>query len=342
MWAMPTRRRLHRAAHALDRQLDRRFPSSTAGKAVISPYRGFGRGNELLLRGRVLLERNITRATGAEPLWRSVANTWRRFSSSELAGVQVRADYRDAVVETVTDEEGYFQVRLEPKELAQHTLWHEVGLQLPDRGATAVAHVMLPSDAAQFAVISDIDDTVLVTNATSLLGMARSVIRNAAARLPFEGVADLYRALHRDANPIFYVSSSPWNLYELLHDFMHLNAIPHGPMFLQDWGIDESTFIIGSHETHKLAQINLILEYYPDLRFVLIGDSGQHDPEIYLQVIQAHPKRVLAAFIRDVTLDLRDQAVARILEQSNAAGVEMLYVRDSSEALDHARRIGLV
>ena len=343
MVAMPTRRRLHRTLDTVDRELDRLVRPSATARAVISPYRGFGRGRELLVRGRVLLERNITRATGAEPLWRSVVNTWRRFSSAELAGVKVRADYRDAVVETVTDEEGYFQVRLEPKELAEHTLWHEVGLQLPDRGAvTAVAHVMLPSEAAKFAVISDIDDTVVVTNATSLLGMARSVLRNAAGRMPFEGVSDLYRALHRDANPIFYVSSSPWNMYELLHDFMHLNGIPHGPMFLQDWGIDESTFLIASHETHKLRQIDTILEYYPDMKFVLIGDSGQHDPEIYLQVIRAHRERILAAFIRDVTPDLRDQAVARIIEESNAAGVEMLYVPDSSAALQHARRIGLV
>ncbi|HYI09657.1 MAG TPA: phosphatase domain-containing protein [Thermoanaerobaculia bacterium] len=339
---MPTRRTLHRAAHGLERHLDRRRRRFDAGNAVISPYRGFGRGHEMLVRGRVLAEKQITRASGAEPLWRNVLNTYRRFQSDELAGVKVQASYRDAVVETITDEEGHFQFRLEPRELAQHTLWHEVNLSLPGSDNTAVAHVMLPSEAAQFAVISDIDDTVLVTNATSLLGMVRSVIRNAASRLPFEGVADLYRALHRDVNPIFYVSSSPWNLYELLHDFMNLQGIPHGPMFLQDWGIDEKTLLMAAHEEHKLAQIQLLVEYYPALRFVLIGDSGQHDPEIYLRVIQTHPDRILAAIIRDVTADVRDQAVARIIEEAKTAGVEMLYVRDSAEALQHARRLGLV
>lgn len=72
------------------------------------------------------------------------------------------------------------------------------------------------------------------------------------------------------------------------------------------------------------------------------GDSGQHDPEIYLRVIQAHPERILAAFIRDVTPNLRDRGVAKIVEESNAAGVEMVYVRDSDEALEHARRKGLL
>jgi phosphatidate phosphatase APP1 len=271
-----------------------------------------------------------------------VANTWRRFASEEVGGAKVRASYRDAVVESITNGEGHFQIRLEPRELASHALWHEVGLELPEHGTSAVAQVMLPSDLAQFGVISDIDDTVLVTNATSLLGMARSVIRSAAARLPFEGVAGLYTTLHAGVNPIFYVSSSPWNLYELLDEFMDINGIPHGPMLLQDWGIEENTFILASHETHKLAQIDLILDYYPDLPFILIGDSGQHDPEIYLRVIQSRPNRIRAAFIRDVTPDLRDQGVARIIEQSNAGGVEMLYVRDSSEALAHARRMRIV
>jgi phosphatidate phosphatase APP1 len=342
MKEMPIRPTLLRAAHGLERQLDRRRRLFDPPKVLISPYRGFGRGHEMLVRGRVLAEKRITRASGAESLGRNILNTYRRFKSDELAGAKVLASYRDAVVETVTDEEGHFQVRLEPRELARHTLWHEVNLALPDSGAAAVAPVLLPSEAAQFAVISDIDDTVLVTNATSLLGMVRSVIRNAASRLPFEGVADLYRALHRDTNPIFYVSSSPWNLYELLDDFMTLQGIPHGPMFLQDWGIDADTLVMDEHEQHKLARIQLLLDYYPDLRFVLIGDSGQHDPEIYLRVILTHPDRILAAVIRDVTADPRDQAVARIIEAAKTAGVEMLYVKDSAEALEHVRRLGLV
>ena len=340
---MRVSRILHRLAHTVERRLDRRRRPPAGGvRVVLSPYRGFGRGSEMLLRGRVLVEKQISRASGAEPLWRNMLNTYHRFRTEEVAGARVVATYRDSVVETVSNEEGYFLVRLEPHEVDPALLWHEVRLELPDYGTTAAAHVMMPPSDAEFAIISDIDDTVVVTNATSLLGMVRSVIRNAASRLPFEGVAGLYAALHRNRNPIFYVSSSPWNLYELLHDFMDLNRIPHGPMFLQDWGIDESTMILAKHEAHKLAQMQTLLDFYPEWKFVLIGDSGQHDPEIYLKVIQAHPGRVLAAFIRDVTPDLRDQSVARILAEANALGVEMLYVRDSSEAMEHARRKGLV
>ena len=343
------KRLLHRTAHELERRLDRR----AAGRAVtrqlvLSPYRGFGREDELLIRGRLLMDKRITRATSAESIWRNVLNTYRRFSSDEVGGARVVGSYRQSVVETVTDDEGHFQIRLQPNVRATRasddglSVWRDVQLHVPDTTVTAVAHVLVPGPDARFGVISDIDDTIVQTNATSLLRMARSIINNAAARLPFEGVADLYRALHGDRNPIFYVSSSPWNLYEVLHDYMNITGIPHGPMFLQDWGIDEDTLILASHTEHKLAQIATLVEYYPALKFVLIGDSGQHDPEIYLRVIQMNPGRILAAFIRDVTPDLRDRAVAKILEQSNAAGVEMLYVRDSAEAMTHARRLGLI
>ena len=309
---------------------------------AIHPYFGFGRGNELFLRGRVLVDKRISRATAAEPVWRNVLNTYRRFQSDEVAHAPVVAHYRDSVVETRTDEEGYFQVRLQPEVIDDAQLWHEVGLELPDRGVTAVGKVIVPGPA-DFAVISDIDDTIVQTGATSLLRMVRSVmLQNAAMRPAFEGVAELYRALHRERNPIFYVSSSPWNLYELLHDFMDLTQIPHGPMFLQDWGFDQDKFITTAHETHKLAQIQLLFDYYPDLPFVLIGDSGQHDPEIYLQVIRTHGQRVKAAFIRDVTDEPRDRAVNAIGAAALEAGVPFHYVRDSAEALEHARGLGLV
>lgn len=339
---MSPRRTIHQLAQALDRRIDRRAAGRPVSRrVVISPYRGFGRPHELLVRGRVLIDKRITRASAAEPLWRNVLNTYRRFQSDEVANARVVASYRDAVVESVTDDEGYFRIRLQPTAVVAAG-WHELSLRLPDFDASAVAHVLVPSPDAAFGIVSDIDDTIVRTDATSLIRMTRSIIRNAAARLPFEGIADFYRALHVDRNPVFYVSSSPWNLYELLHDFMEIHGIPHGPMFLQDWGIDEATLILDSHTDHKLEQIQTIVDYYQDLRFILIGDSGQHDPEIYLSVIQSHPGRILAAFIRDVTPDLRDRGVAKIIEESNAAGVEMLYVRDSAEALEHARRKGLL
>ena len=308
---------------------------------MIVPYRGFGRGNELLIRGRVLVEKRIAPAVEGERVWRSVLNAWRRFESDELPGVTVRAAYRDAVVETVTNDEGHFQTLLAPQVIDAERLWHEVDLSLPDRNVTVPGHVMVPPVHAEFGIISDIDDTIVQTGATNFVTMIRSVMQNARARLPFEGVGDLYAALHRGVNPLFYVSSSPWNLYDVLDEYKALNGIPPGPMFLQDFGWDDDTFIHDKHDVHKLREIGTILDYYPSLPFVLIGDSGQHDPEIYLRVIQGHAGRVKAVFIRDVTEDIRDKAVAAIGREAEAAGVPMHYVTTSAQALDIARQMGL-
>ena len=341
---MASKKILHRTIHRLEVAVDRRRrPRPVPPTAVILPYRGFGRGRELLLRGRVVIGRKITRATEAESLWRNALNAYRRFESDELPNVRLRASYRDALVETVTNEEGYFQVRLEPQEIDPALLWHEIGLELAERPVATTGHAIIPTPAARFGVISDIDDTVVQTGATSLGRMIRStMLENAASRTAFDHVGELYQAFHAAINPIFYVSSSPWNLYELLTDFMDINRIPAGPMFLQDFGIDEVTLIHAEHDTHKLREIQLILDYYPDLPFVLIGDSGQRDPEIYLHVIRSNPGRILVAYIRDVTHDLRDRAVVSIIEEARSAGVEVFYAPESGPVADHARGRGLI
>lgn len=337
-WKEIVRSLAHRAERGIER---RQRPRS--GIPVIAPYRGFGRGGEMMVRGRVLVEKPITRAREAEPVWRNILNAYRRFHSAEVPGARVRAMYRDAVVETLANEEGHFQIRLESTLIDPALIWHEVGLMLAG-GETAVpAHVLVPPPDARYGIISDIDDTVVQTGATSLKQMMRTVLlQNAAMRTPFEGVADLYRALHAERNPLFYVSSGPWNLYDLIHDFLDITGIPHGPIFLQDWGLDQETLVTRPHETHKLREIQSLLDYYPALPFVLIGDSGQHDPEIYLRAIQSNPGRVKLAIIRDVTLESRDTAIAAIAESVQAAGSQMVYVQHSAQALEHAQRAGLI
>lgn len=197
-------------------------------------------------------------------------------------------------------------------------------------------------------MISDIDDTVIQTEATSLLTMARIVfLSNAHSRLPFKGVSAFYRALQQGQheqgyNPIFYVSSSPWNLYDLLIDFFTIQQIPLGPLFLQEYGLTTEQLFIASHEKHKLAQIETLLTTYPDLPFILIGDSGQKDPEIYREVVRRHPGRIQAIYIRDVMLEKREREVQMIAKEVGQTGVDMLLVGDTFTAALHAAEQGFI
>jgi phosphatidate phosphatase APP1 len=196
---------------------------------------------------------------------------------------------------------------------------------------------------AKLGVISDLDDTVVQTGATDARSLFRSVfLANARTRLPFPGVATLYRALQDGAdgdqnNPVFYVSSSPWNLYDVLSELLALREMPEGPIMLRDWGLSERELLPTSHGAHKMEAIRDIVELYPTLPFVLIGDSGQEDPEIYREVVSRYPSRILAIYIRSVTPDsARAERIRALGREVSEARSELLLAEDSSEVAAHA------
>jgi phosphatidate phosphatase APP1 len=201
-------------------------------------------------------------------------------------------------------------------------------------------------------VISDIDDTIVVSHATNFLKMARVLfLGNARTRLPFAGVAAFYRALEQGApngrvsggpNPFFYVSSSPWNVYDLLSDFMDLQGIPRGPLLLRDYDLDHRRLLHFSHRDYKLGHIRHVLDTYPHLPFLLIGDSGQEDPEIYHQVVQEYPGRVQAVYIRDVAGKARSAEVQALLNATQNEHVAMLLAPDTVAAARHAAERGWI
>jgi phosphatidate phosphatase APP1 len=189
------------------------------------------------------------------------------------------------------------------------------------------------------------DDTVLQSEVTSFLRAARMVLlENARTRLPFAGVAAFYRAL-RDGkggagNPIFYVSSSPWNLYDVISGFLEAEEIPTGPLLLRDWDLSLSLL---RNEAHKSSHIREILETYPGLRFMLVGDSAQEDPEIYARVVAAHPDRILAVYIRNVEpRPERSAAIAHLAEAVKAAGSTLVLADDTLTVASHAAAHGWI
>ena len=322
-------------------------------KIKIVVYRGHGTAEKLYLRGRVLEDKGILPASDNDTMWDNLLSVYRRFDSDELPGVSLQIQLADHTVETITDEEGYFFLDLNitsPKAAEAdltHTPYSAIVTMLGQPAVQGVGEVIVPPANAQFGVISDIDDTILQTFATNLLKVAElTLLHNARTRLPFPGVAAFYRALQHGGqgdtrNPIFYVSSSPWNLYDLLADFMVLNEIPAGPIFLRDLGLDADKLFAKDHRTHKLEQIRHILQTHATLPFLLIGDSGQQDPEIYREVVAEFPGRIAAIYIRDVSDTVRDEEVAQ-LGQEIAGEVPLLLTADSYAAAEHATAAGFI
>jgi phosphatidate phosphatase APP1 len=325
----------------------------------IHPYLGFGTEGVLNLKGRVLRGDPIV-VTANDTVWRNLRNMLRRLESDEIPDAVVRGRHASLAEDVVSDEEGYFDFHFDLRGGARgeptapersRTGWVPIELELlapPPRDdqppPRATGQVLVPR-GARFGVISDLDDTVIRSEITDTLKMLRiALTSNPHTRLPFDGVADFYRALERgpgggDTNPIFYVSSSPWNLHDLLVQFMTAHNVPIGPLLLRDWS---PRTIRGGGQRHKAAAIRRILETYPDMEFVLIGDSGEHDPEIYAQAIRDHPGRARAVYIRDVTADERRREVLKVAEDLRDHGADLLLTADTKEAAAHARRLGLI
>ncbi|HXI13258.1 MAG TPA: phosphatase domain-containing protein [Thermoanaerobaculia bacterium] len=318
----------------------------------VVPYRSFGTSSRVSFRGRVLIDRGIASGRDETPAWRNLSDTMKRLASAELARAEVKATFRGESLDITANDEGYFEAVFSTNIPGNECGWQSAELELVEprnpQLVRATGHSLVPPVSAEYGVISDIDDTIVRTEATSAVRMLRTVLtRNARSRLPFEGVADFYRALVGGlsgvaANPIFYVSSGPWNLYDVISDYLEIQQIPVGPLMMQDFGIDRERFIHASHDDHKLSCIRAILDSYPSMKFVLIGDSGQRDPEIYEQVVDLDPGRILAIYIRDVTVEARDAAVVKIGKTLTERGVTMILAPDTVAAVDHATKKGLI
>jgi len=317
--------------------------------AQIVPYRSYGTSETLIVRGRVLTNRPI-RPSETDSTWRNAVHMLERWASREVPGAEVRARWNGRENHGVTDEEGYFRLEI-PTEgrLPQDRPWHDVDLHLPafPEAKPAVAKVLVPLADAQFGVISDIDDTITFSSATNYLRMAKIVFLGTAySWLPFKGVAAFYRGLEkgtagRPVNPFFYVSSSPWNLYDVLRDLFEYRSIPAGPLLLQDYGVDLTKLIHETHQEHKLRSIRDVFDKYPHLRFLLIGDSGQADPEIYREIVRLYPDRVLAVYIRDVSSPPeRDEAVRKLAEEIAPANCHLILAEETDAVARDARAHG--
>ena len=321
----------------------------------IVPFRSYGTVNSLYVKGRVLEAKVMREASANDNIFQNVLNMYRRFESDEVPGAKLRVRFGGEEHTILTDSEGYFVINLSTDiPITWEDMWHEVEVELIDAplpftpGLKSIAEVLVPPADAEYGIISDIDDTIIRTNALNLLAMSRNTFfHNAYSRLPFAGVSEFYKSLQlgrngKRNNPFFYVSSSPWNLYDLLVDFLDLNKIPAGPLLLRDFGLEGNKVGATDHMGHKFKEIKQLLHAYPHLNFVLIGDSGQEDPKIYREVVRQFPGRILAIYIRDVQLREREKIAVDISKELETDKVEMIIVDNTVEAANHAAQIKLI
>ena len=319
---------------------------------MIMPYRGYGRADRIFLMGRVLEDEGIG---NIDPEGRrtTLLDNIKRFGTDEVPGAKLKITFGKNVFETFTDQEGYYRLEEDlPLPVApngERWLYAEVELleapNYPDQQVVVRAPIYYPNPDAAVGIISDVDDTVLETAVNSRLKlktMYLTFFRSAGKRVAIKGVPQLYRDLvvgndTKQDNPVFYVSAGPWNIFDMLKEFMELQQLPKGPIMLQDFGIPTAQQREG-WSRHKQDTIGKILDMYPWLNFIMLGDTSGHDADNYTALAAAYPGRIEAVYIHATRHTRKDARVAAIVEA--ATDIDMLLVNSTAEIRAHARSKG--
>jgi phosphatidate phosphatase APP1 len=329
---------------------------------TLLPYTGYANDTRAWISGRVLADTPPGAPRPEDTRWDNVRSTVRRWHTIEVPSVAVRATLAGLTLTAETDGDGYVHFTFPlaaplDRDQRWHTVDFTVGVEQqrasrrPPQALHQTGRIFTPDPAADYGIISDLDDTVIHTGMTDWWTATRmTLFQNALLRKPLQGVRELYEAFcagcHAGgtaANPIFYVSSSAWNLYDLMTDFLAINHIPAGPVLLRDVGFTWRGPKSGWD--HKHRTIHAILDAYPDLRFVLVGDSGQNDGPLYVDIARARPAQIAAIYIRNVEPEQWTPRTDRALACVAAAeelGIPGRVVANSVEIAEHAAELGLL
>jgi phosphatidate phosphatase APP1 len=261
----------------------------------VVPYVGYGAEGWVRVLARVIF---------TSPRWRpdrdSDGRGWRRFLCASAAGIEVHVHAGDRSDVVVSGRDGYVDVRLSA-DLGPG--WSSVRLSV--EGSEPVeAPVRIVAPGPQLGLVSDIDDTVMVTMLPRpLIALRNALLLKESAREPVPGMAELYADIVREHPDIFvvYLSTGAWNTAGALRDFLARHRYPAGPLLLTDWGPTQTGWFRSGQE-HKREQLRRLFRDLPEVRWLLVGDDGQHDPALYGEAMSMAPDRVLGVAIRQLSI----------------------------------------
>ncbi|MFD6446082.1 App1 family protein [Promicromonospora sp. NPDC060204] len=269
----------------------------------LEAYAGYGTPDKVRVLARVVLSPQRPGTPNRDAL-RAGRRGFRHFLTVPAPHRRVRLQVGGGTSEVTSDRAGYVDVE-HPVDVPLSDGWHTALLTCLDgpEPAEAEAPLRVLDGRPRTGVVSDIDDTTMVTAVPRpLLAAWNTFVRHSSARRAVPGMPELYRTLqrtHPDA-PFFYLSTGAWNTAGTLRAFLSRHAYPPGPLLLTDWG-PTLTGWFRSGQAHKRASLDLLMSWFPHVRWVLIGDDGQHDVEIYEDVARRRPDRVRVVAIRQLT-----------------------------------------
>lgn len=334
----------HRAARIEDWIHDVRERSARRRGHVptIVPYTGYGSTEWARVFCRVLLSRPPRKESKPSRSARRRAagiRGWRSFTSVPVGDVTVEIEIAGQRVEVFADRGGVVDTHV-PVKLAPG--WNEAKLRT-NGAATVEAPIWIVGDDVDFGIISDVDDTVMVTALPRPFVAAwNTFVLDEHARIPPPGMAVLFERLttSHPGSPVIYLSTGAWNVAPTLTRFLSRNLYPVGPLLLTDWGPTHDRWFRSGRE-HKEQNLRRLAEEFPKMRWLLIGDDGQHDEEIYAQFAKEFPQSVAAIAIRQLSTGEAVLAGGRT-RADPAPGIPIVDAHDGSAIADQLAEQGLL
>lgn len=327
------------------------FQNHQIMKPILKLYRGYANEGELIVMGHVFKptkkkdydfqHKNFKNATSIIGLYRVKTQ----------ANADVYLEYKNTKIHTKTLIDGYFKFCI-PLEQNVDYGWinYQVSIFYNNKEIVAKESYIRPHKG-DIGIISDIDDTFLVSYSLNpLKKLYHLLFRNVDSRKVYEDVVPHYQSLslagrtnEGEANAFFYVSSSEWNLYRFIVKFAEIHKLPKAVLLLKDIKSSLTDFLWtgrGNHN-HKFEKIKHILEFYPNLKYVLMGDDSQDDAFLYEAICKIFPLTVKAVYIRK-TSKKKNKKIIQALESIESIGISTCYFTHSSEAISHSKMIGLI
>jgi phosphatidate phosphatase APP1 len=318
---------------------------------VVKIYNGYGNDNKIIIFGHVFKVSPLPRKTYRSNWITNMFAVLRLFMVKVFPDTTVSLEWQSKIYQTHTEKDGFFIFEISLENIVAPG-WYNVMVRLTDpkyliRNIQGNGSFYIPFES-QHGFISDIDDTFLVSYSAKIRRRLYVLFtKNARTRKPFEGVIYHYQSLAafgqvgKNSNPFFYVSSSEWNLYNFIVDFARFNDLPKGVFLLGQIKKLKDFWRSGqnNHST-KFMRIVRIVEAYPDLKFVLLGDDSQQDPIIYSSIVKHFPEKIIAVYIRRVR-KTNYEKVKKIIDEMQIHGVACCYFEHSAEAMIHSKSIGL-
>jgi phosphatidate phosphatase APP1 len=283
-----------------------------AAEDEVVVYPAFTAADAVIIEGRVIERKTHQAPSSTDGRRQNLRRAWELMINDERKNYPVTVRLAGREWPVTTDREGYFRVDA----TALNSLapgWHDVTAQT-ESGNGRGRLLKLPVENTH-GIISDVDDTILVTEVNSKRRMlANTFFYNAIQREAVPGIVDFYKHLasvnpQPDFAPIIFLSASPRQLHTSIEAFLSRNEFPHGVLITKRVTDDRTSEPLTDQVRYKTAKIETILATWPEVTFTLIGDDGEYDPEIYADINRRFPDRISTTLIRKVNPDPARSAI---------------------------------